>query len=107
MGTTLWSFIPDEAKVEVSQTLNDYKTITLDGSQKVTVEDTNKWHAQEKLFIEQVLLKLSCIMTVHYQEINSAKAAGETVVVLTHHAPVINLCSSPGDNYNCAVKYEI
>eukprot|EP01116_Phalansterium_solitarium_P023049 TRINITY_DN7879_c0_g1_i2.p1 TRINITY_DN7879_c0_g1~~TRINITY_DN7879_c0_g1_i2.p1 ORF type:complete len:262 (+),score=28.87 TRINITY_DN7879_c0_g1_i2:107-892(+) len=78
LGTTLWSKVPAERVAEVGQCLNDYHSITVPDQhgnlRKLSVRDTNAWFDDERLWLET--------------EIAAARRRKETVVVLTHHAPV-------------------
>jgi predicted phosphohydrolase len=77
LGCTLWSHIPDQDVSAVSRRMNDYHLIT-NGRRKLTVADTNAWHQEELAWLKE--------------ELQKAKANGETVVVMTHHAPIEKSC---------------
>ena len=84
LGTTLWSHVPPETALNIEWRLNDYRYIWTVVENKVedagkrtqrriTVDDTNRWHAEEHAWL--------------LQEIEKARENGEKVVVITHHAP--------------------
>lgn len=76
IGTTLWSHIPLE-KQEISIYLSDYYCIHTD-KDKVTVEDTNKFHQESIDFISS--------------ELRDTK---KPLIVLTHYAPLTKKTSNP------------
>ncbi|KAL6079033.1 Metallophos domain-containing protein [Balamuthia mandrillaris] len=86
LGCTLWSHVTPEQTRAVANSLNDYRLIYEDAAQKqrgpfaklLRVEHTNKIHAEEKAWLEENL--------------RIAKQQEEEVVVLTHHAPILNSC---------------
>ncbi|KAH3767937.1 Ser/Thr protein phosphatase [Pelomyxa schiedti] len=86
IGTTLWTYIPPHAEAVVSSTMTDYRLITKENNEKITCHDINSWHTEDVTFIKR--------------EILHAQLAHEQLIVLTHHAPVINLCSTQGLHYN-------
>ncbi|KAH3766774.1 Ser/Thr phosphatase family superfamily protein [Pelomyxa schiedti] len=86
LGATLWSFIPEEARIGVNLALTDYRAIDFNESRKISIEDTNQWHVEETRFLKE--------------EIARASKDSKRVVVLTHHAPVIDLCSTDASQYN-------
>lgn len=94
VGATLWSHVPVHAAHAVSAGLNDYHHISVarvvaegeeaaasPGRRRAAVEDTNAWHAVDAAFIAQ--------------ELAAAAAAGQTALVLTHHAPYTKGTSAP------------
>ena len=75
IGTTLWSYVPNPAKKEVSNFLNDYKLI-----QGLTVDVTNQLHKNcVKFLIEKI---------EQYKN-------NYTIIVLTHHSPSLSGTSYP------------
>ena len=90
VGTTLWSFVPEDDTMEVQYSLNDYRRIKFNETRAITVADTNRVHADDVRFIEA--------------EIAAAKAANEKVVVLTHHAPVFNIGTAPAELYGAGIQ---
>lgn len=79
LGTTLWSDVPKDSQEEVEMSLSDFRCIkNLD--ERLNIQQYVQWHKEERLWLEE--------------EISKAKQHGEKVVVMTHHAPVINLGSS-------------
>jgi len=98
LGTTLWSKVPPESVRFVASSLNDYRRITTDngsnnnGTRNISVTDTNSWFQTEVEWLAA--------------EIEKANVLGETVVVLTHHAPISDSCdpqhySSPINSAFC------
>lgn len=105
LGCTLWSDIPDEHKKEVQARMSDYRRITViesseedseagdegkednaglerEHERSLTVEDTIALHKGDVQWLKE--------------NISSAKEAGEPVVVLTHHSPVLHKgCGNP------------
>jgi len=74
VGSTLWSHIREPFRRECTSEMNDYRLIhTQSDGTRLTVDDTNAWHAAAVAFIEQ--------------ETSRAAAEGLPMVVLTHHAP--------------------
>lgn len=89
LGCTLWSFVPPANAKAVQAGLSDYSYITiLDSTTKqkrlITVDDTNAWFQDELAWLKQ--------------EIALAKQNKETVLVLTHHAPLLEGTSDPKFN---------
>jgi 3',5'-cyclic AMP phosphodiesterase CpdA len=75
IGATLWSHVPPQNEKAVANGLNDYvyvKVAENDQHRLLTVQDTNKWHAEQLMYIQN--------------ELQKAKNAGEKVLLLTHHA---------------------
>lgn len=102
LGTTLWSHVPDDNKVAVSRSLNDYGMIRLatDDSgtktRKLSVDDTNAWFQDEATWLRS--------------QISAASAAQEKVIVITHHAPLTEGTSDPkfdGSECNCAFSSDL
>ena len=61
LGTTLWSHVPSTAEAHVSRYLNDYRYIRIGPPQPpdqqprtITVADTNKFHSDERAWLEKV-----------------------------------------------------
>lgn len=90
LGTTLWSHVPSQTALEIGRSLNDYYCIstmiekieddTEIKTRRITVDDTNKWHAQQHAWI--------------LEEIKKARKNREHIVIITHHAPTRqNTCS--------------
>ncbi|CAF2114860.1 unnamed protein product [Rotaria magnacalcarata] len=82
LGTTLWTYVPRESASKIGRCLNDYSLISIriekkDGKstrkRRITVDDTNEWHAQQLAWLRE--------------EIEKARNNGEHVVIITHHAP--------------------
>lgn len=74
LGSTLWSRIPDALAPMCAKQINDYRMIYCTArGERLTVEDTNAFHRASVLWLEDQLAR--------------ARAEGEPVVVLTHHAP--------------------
>jgi len=81
IGSTLWSYVPLEHKVEVENYLNDYRLIWKSRDQRITVEDTNAEFEKSKAFIEGAVF--------------DAIRNGLKPVVLTHHTPSFVGTSAP------------
>lgn len=72
IGTTLWSFIPEQNKEKVTECLNDYRYI-FTKNRLLTTDDVNKMHMQNVIFLEE--------------QIKKYKDYGYKIIVLTHHSP--------------------
>ena len=95
LGTTLWSHVPQQTASKIGQCLNDCRFIStviekdIEGSKietlrRITVDDTNEWHAHQHTWL--------------LQEIQKARQNREHVVVITHHAPSRRAtCSEDGE----------
>jgi len=101
LGTTLWSHVPDHAKIQVQNRLTDYSKIQVrvysedpsfseKGKEKesnpevrlIRVEDTNKWHKEEVEWLKM--------------EIQKSREKKEKIIILTHHSPIFgNGCNNP------------
>lgn len=81
IGTTLWSFIPDEHKKDLSHMINDYRYIFKETNVQITVEDTNCEYYKNKNFIEK---------SIEYAIQNKLSP-----VILTHHTPSFVKTSAP------------
>jgi len=101
LGTTLWSFVPDEHADFVSKNMIDYNNLIkieeeTSGVHMLTVADTNFFHKQELDWLKQ--------------EIKKASVNGEPIIVLTHHAPTFHLSANPkydGDRINYAFQTDL
>ncbi len=92
VGTTLWSHIPEDYKMEASAGMNDYNLIPIsqeEGLCQLTPDDSNALHEKEKEMLEA---------QIDYW--GSQKAQ---VCVITHHMPSYSLISPryEGSPYNC------
>ena len=94
IGTTLWSHVAQQTALRIGQCLNDYRMIWIGEERnledtkvsirrRITVEDTNDWHAQQHAWL--------------VQEIQKARENREHAVVITHHAPSRRDTCSKGD----------
>jgi len=85
LGTSLWSHIPDSVYTQAQFGLNDYHQTLVreeDGSiRKLTPSDTNAWHKRDVEWLSK--------------ELEAAKTRPETVIVLTHHTPLMKGTSAP------------
>eukprot|EP00761_Pharyngomonas_kirbyi_P013396 gb/GECH01013425.1/.p1 GENE.gb/GECH01013425.1/~~gb/GECH01013425.1/.p1 ORF type:complete len:269 (+),score=69.16 gb/GECH01013425.1/:1-807(+) len=105
VGTTLWSYIPEDTRQMAEHAMNDYRLAHINTSgpdhhyiternekkRRLSADDTVGFFQREKTFIEK--------------EIESARQEGQPVVVLTHHAPSTRRTSAPehdGSTLNCA-----
>ena len=84
LGATLWTHIPLKTALKIGGEHYDYRAISVTDKSKMsdqtvkitrplTVNDTNKWHAEEHAWL--------------LQEIEKARINDEHVVIITHHAP--------------------
>jgi len=81
IGSPLWSFIPPDKYEIIENSLNDYKFIYQNTNQKLTPEFTSKEFEKNIEFIA------SSIKDMHRDQ--------KTIIVLTHHVPVLNGTSHP------------
>jgi len=83
LGCTLWSFIPDEHKLEVEMSMSDFRVIKLSPNKTdtLTAKEFVKYHLEDLEFLKV--------------EIEKAKKNNEKVVVMTHHAPLRFACGDP------------
>lgn len=87
VGTTLWSYIPPKSRKSVESGVNDYHLCYMpdptseDGVRLLSSEDTVSWHEEELEYIKA--------------EARAAKAAGQRMVVLSHHPPTFTDTSNP------------
>jgi len=99
LGTTLWTHIPEHAKIQVQNRLTDYSKIHVridtggqsseKGKEKesntvrlVRVDDTNQWHKEELEWLKD--------------EIQKSREKNEKMIILTHHSPIFgNGCNNP------------
>jgi predicted phosphodiesterase len=87
LGCTLWSFVPDKSIEYISKVLNDYRCIQINEQgikRTLQVQDTVKWHKQEVKWLQE--------------QIELAEHNHENVVVLTHHAPLVDGTCAPRFN---------
>ncbi|KAJ5076655.1 ser/thr protein phosphatase superfamily [Anaeramoeba ignava] len=76
LGTTLWSYIPDNLANQIENCLNDYSLIFKNKFEPITPKDTKSW------FDENVNWIIS-------EYILSKKNKESQVVVLSHHTPTL------------------
>ena len=73
--TTLWSHVPSENRIAVSEGLNDYRLISREDIYKdrylLTIRDTNRYHKLSLKFIKDEL----------------QKPFEGSIVIMTHHVP--------------------
>eukprot|EP01102_Stenamoeba_stenopodia_P018115 TRINITY_DN6603_c0_g1_i2.p2 TRINITY_DN6603_c0_g1~~TRINITY_DN6603_c0_g1_i2.p2 ORF type:complete len:183 (-),score=30.88 TRINITY_DN6603_c0_g1_i2:15-563(-) len=100
VGTTLWSYVPDENAKEVSMCLNDYHVISIvqpnEKKRNLQVKDTVAFFQDELQYIKD--------------QIEEAKRENQRVVVLTHHTPLMKGTSHPqydGSSTNCAFSTDL
>jgi DNA repair exonuclease SbcCD nuclease subunit len=96
LGATLWSYVPPKHAPAVAAYINDYHLTHKDNGEQLTIEDTNRMHAEELAWLTSELYK--------------AKDAGEKTLVVTHHAPIIEGTSHPryiGKPTNCAFATDL
>jgi len=92
LGTTLWSHVPDHAAMAVQSCLNDYNLIVRDDDKALlTVKDTNKIHRDEVAWLEERL--------------NDPAMAEIPTIVMSHHAPVIDMGSSNPEYFKGLVNH--
>jgi len=82
LGCTLWSFIPPQNYDEVSSGLNDFRMIKIsdDPVKLLDAQEFVKWHLEDLNWLKD--------------EVEKAKKNNEQVIVLTHHAPLVDIGTS-------------
>eukprot|EP01116_Phalansterium_solitarium_P003412 TRINITY_DN14232_c0_g1_i1.p1 TRINITY_DN14232_c0_g1~~TRINITY_DN14232_c0_g1_i1.p1 ORF type:complete len:305 (+),score=45.87 TRINITY_DN14232_c0_g1_i1:534-1448(+) len=86
LGATLWTDIPEQYQQRIQHNMADYHVIFFDDpasadARLFTVADSVALHRQQMAWLEA--------------ELQKAKAAGERVIVLSHHVPSPNQPSAP------------
>jgi 3',5'-cyclic AMP phosphodiesterase CpdA len=96
IGTTLWSYIPQENADRVEKQLNDYKYIYSKAGVRITVSDINRLYQTNLSFISQ--------------ELETTQYKGYVPIVITHHAPAMkgtSLSIYENSITNCAFASDI
>lgn len=101
LGCTLWSEIPKANELEVEYRLNDYRCITIkhpheQQERKLRVQDTVAMYNDELAWLKK--------------ELKMAQEKQETVIVMTHHAPLMHgVCEARflGQPHNCAFASDL
>ena len=84
IGSTLWSWIPEENRKKIQESMNDYKFIYTYESSKVrpiTATDIANTHLKSYKYIKS--------------QITKAKKTNQIAVVLTHHKPYLSPTYNP------------
>lgn len=84
VGSTLWSWIPEDQRETIQSTMNDYQYIyTSDGKKirHITSTDVATKHLKNYKYIRSQIVK--------------AKKAGMKTIVLTHHKPYLSPSYNP------------
>lgn len=81
LGTTLWSYVPTQYSKIIERSINDYRNINIYGMSIDRVEITNNFFNRNVKWLEK--------------EINEAQENNKKIIVLTHHAPLIEKTSAP------------
>ena len=80
VGSTLWSWIPEEHRSRIQESMNDYKYVHVtDANNKVrlaTPTDISNMHLKNYKYLKS--------------QITRAKKAGQQVIILTHHKPYVS-----------------
>lgn len=79
VGSTLWSWIPEDRREYVQSNMNDYQYIyTLDGKKvrKINATDVANKHLKNYKYIRSQIIK--------------AKKAAQKVIIFTHHKPYLS-----------------
>lgn len=74
LGATLWSKLPEDRGQYLTMVINDYQLISRNGK-PMTVQDTNALHTDAISWLNE--------------ELTTARSMGKTVIVLTHHGPLL------------------
>ena len=78
VGSTLWSFIPEDKHKLIKNSMNDYSSIFIESSsmvRKIVPADTSNLFKKNYAFIKS--------------KINQATKRGNKVIIFTHHKPYI------------------
>lgn len=95
LGTTLWSFIPQEKLIHVEHSMNDYSQIKIkkegEKMRKLSVIDTREMFNDELSWLKEELKK------------------NEKCIVITHHAPSMVDTNDPQhyDELDCAFSSDL
>jgi predicted phosphodiesterase len=84
VGTTLWSWIPEDRRAAVQETMNDYQfiyTITNKKIKPLTSLEVATRHIKCYKYLKTQVLK--------------AKKAGSKIIILTHHKPYLSPTHNP------------
>ncbi len=84
VGSTLWSWIPDNQRINIQNSMNDYRYIYISDNKKIrkiTAADIADMHLKNYKYIKS--------------QITKAKKAGQKVILLTHHKPYISETYDP------------
>jgi len=85
VGSTLWSWIPEDRRVDIQTGMHDYQYIYVyenDKCRRLNATDVANLHLKNYKYIKS--------------QVSRAKKLGYKVVVLTHHKPYVS------ENYNAA-----
>lgn len=77
IGSTLWSHIPEDARLSVRRDINDYNLIN-----DFTIDKNNTLHSKSVRYIESTLC-------------NAIEKGINTRIVISHHAPIMKGTSDP------------
>lgn len=88
IGSTLWSYIPNDYMPEVRESINDYNYIRIDSTRQLMPQHVNKLYERNVEFLREQI------------DLHSDKK----VIVLTHHLPSFELVDKQfvGSNLNWA-----
>lgn len=84
VGSTLWSWIPEDQRTNIQTSMNDYRYVYVSDNNKVrkiTSNEIAELHLKNYKYIKS--------------QINKAKKAGQKVIVLTHHKPYLSATYNP------------
>lgn len=84
VGSTLWSWIPEDQRTNIQGSMNDYQYIYVEENKKirkVTSNDIADLHLKNYKYLKT--------------QINKAKKAGQKVIILTHHKPYLSESYNP------------
>jgi hypothetical protein len=85
IGTTLWTWIPEDQRLAIQNQMNDYRFVyTYDGKkvQSLTSDYVANQHLKSFKYIKSQIIK--------------AKKAGNRIIILTHHKPYKSESYDPG-----------
>jgi hypothetical protein len=101
IGSTLWSYIPEEDRPEVHQYLNDYRMIYNSTHYKITPVETSFWHVNNVKFLQETLNQnpnKKCVIITHHCPINQGTSHPQFEGKVTNQAYASNITLENTEN---------
>ena len=89
IGTTLWTYIPEDKAKMIESNMNDYNNIYTTVNKKITAEYVTDMHLNARSYLRNAITRLSKL--------------NRKIIVLTHHKPYL---SDIKDRTEISVGYE-